>query len=76
MAIEEAIDFLKEAGFKDAFELSGILVIPVSSPLELADKASEVGKILYEAGYNKSWMLNPYHHEERNEENYEYTESR
>ncbi len=60
--IEKAIIFLKEKGI-EAFELSGVLVIPVSSPNELDTIAKNIKRYLNECGYDKSWMLDPYYYE-------------
>lgn len=60
--IEKAIIFLKEKGI-EAFELSGVLVIPVSSPENLYSLAKQIKRYLVECGYEKSWMLDPYYYE-------------
>lgn len=60
--IEKAIAFLRVHDIK-AFELMGILVIPVSSPEGLDQKAKDIKRLLNQIGYNKSWMLDPYYYE-------------
>ena len=56
--IDQAIIFLKEHGI-EAFELSGILVVPVSSPEDIEPMVSKLKGLLKEIGYNKSWAVDP-----------------
>lgn len=62
MNIEDTIDILRKKGIR-AFELSGILVIPVSpkDTPKLDQIAKNIKRIFEEIGYDKSWCLNPYH---------------
>ncbi len=64
MTVDEAVGHLRRRGIS-SFELSGILVIPVSpSDVDRLDSiAKNVKRTLDEIGYDKSWCLNPYHKE-------------
>lgn len=64
--IERAIDILKANGY-EGFELSGVLMIPVSSSEKLDQIAKDVRRLLESVGYNKSWALNPYYYENHKE---------
>ena len=59
-----AIDALKDAGI-EAFELSSILVIPVSSPEDIYDMVSKARRIFKEIGYEKSWQVDPYYYQKK-----------
>ena len=58
--IGKAIKHLEVNGV-EAFESSGILVIPCSSPEEIYDCANLVRRLFKEIGYNKSWQIDPYY---------------
>lgn len=62
--IEKAIEHLKNNGVT-AFELSGVLVIPVSSPEDIEPTVRMVKRLLKDIGYNKSWAVDPYYYEKR-----------
>ena len=66
MSIEKAIEALKALYKITAFEDSGILVIPCSSPEEIYDLATKVRSIFKEIGYSKSWRIDPYYYSKRN----------
>ena len=50
--MKKAIDYLKENGI-EAFEGSGILVIPCSSPEDIYDLVGKVKNLLKDIGYEK-----------------------
>lgn len=60
--MERAILYLKEHGI-EAFEMMGILVIPVKSAEHLDDIAKQIERLLRDVGYSKSWRLDPYYYE-------------
>lgn len=60
--MERAILYLKEHGI-EAFEMMGILVIPVKSAEHLDDIAKQIRRLLDDVGYSKSWRLDPYYYE-------------
>lgn len=60
IGIDEAIDILKNRYDVDAFEVAGILVIPVTSPTDIYDCANNTRRIFKEIGYEKSWQIDPY----------------
>ena len=60
IGIDEAIDILKNRYNIEAFEVAGILVIPVTSPLDIYDCANNTRRIFKEIGYEKSWQIDPY----------------
>lgn len=60
--IDKAIIFLKEHGI-EAFELTGILTIPVSSPEEIEPMVGKLKGLLNEIGFDKSWAVDPYYYE-------------
>lgn len=62
--IDEAVDILKKRGI-EAFELSGVLTVPCSSPDDIYDTAEKLRKIFKEIGYDKSWRIDPYYLEHR-----------
>ena len=62
--ISAAIDALKEHNI-EAFDLSNILVIPVTSPEQIYDTANNARRIFKEIGYEKSWQIDPYYYEKR-----------
>lgn len=60
IGIDEAIDILKNRYDVEAFEVAGILVIPVTSPNDIYDCANDTRRIFKEIGYEKSWQIDPY----------------
>ena len=62
--IEKAISYLNDNGIT-AFELSGVLTIPVSSPDDILPTVSKVKCLLKDVGYDKSWAVDPYYYEKR-----------
>lgn len=60
--MEEAIAALKERGI-DAFELMGILTIPVDSPKDIEPTVNKLSTLFKEIGFNKSWRVDPYYYE-------------
>lgn len=62
--IDRAIEYLKEHDI-ESFELSGVLVIPVSSANEILPMVSNVKAYLKDISYNKSWAVDPYFYEKR-----------
>ena len=68
--MEKAVKYLKENGI-EAFEGSGILIIPCTSPEEIYDFVSKVKNLLKDIGYEKSWQIDPYYYERNRLENRE-----
>ena len=64
MSIDKAIEALKTLYKISAFEDSGILVIPCSSPEEIFDMATKIRSLFKEIGFNKSWRIDPYYYED------------
>ena len=62
--MEKAIKYLKENGI-EAFEGSGILVIPCSNPEEIYDMVGKVKNLLKDVGYEKSWQIDPYYYQRK-----------
>lgn len=62
--IDKAIEHLKNNGVT-AFELSGVLVIPVSSPDDIEPTVRQIKRLLKEISYDKSWAVDPYYYEKR-----------
>lgn len=62
--IDEAVNILKERGI-EAFELSGVLTVPCSSPDDIYNTAEKLRRIFKEIGYDKSWRIDPYYLEHR-----------
>ena len=60
--MEKGMKYLKDNGI-DSFELSGILVVPVSSPEEIETMVPRVKRLLKECGYEKSWAVDPYYYD-------------
>lgn len=60
--MEKAIKYLKENGI-EAFEGSGILIIPCTSPEEIYNLVYRVKTLLKDVGYEKSWQIDPYYYE-------------
>lgn len=67
--ISTAIEYLKKNGI-DAFEASGVLTIPVSSPEEIYDIANTARRIFKEIDYQKSWLIDPYYYSKQNSCNF------
>ena len=64
ISIDEAVNILKERGI-EAFELSGVLTVPCSSPDDIYDTAEKLRRIFKEIGYDKSWRIDPYYLEHK-----------
>ena len=60
--IANAVLYLKSKGI-EAFEGSGILVVPASSPEEIYDLVHKVKRYFKECGYEKSWLIDPYYYQ-------------
>lgn len=65
ISIESAIEALNKLYNIKAFESSGILVIPCSSPEEIFDLACKIRRIFKEIGYEKSWQIDPYYYQKK-----------
>ena len=65
--MERAIKFLEQNGI-ESFEQAGILVVPVSSVVEMYKMISTVKSLLKECGYEKSWRIDPYYYENKSKE--------
>lgn len=66
--MEKAIKYLKENGI-EAFEGSGILIIPCTSPEEIYNLVYRVKTLLKDVGYEKSWQIDPYYYERKRLDN-------
>jgi len=64
ISCEQAVSILKERGI-EAFELSGVLTVPCSSPDDIYNTAEKLRKIFKEIGFDKSWRIDPYYLEHR-----------
>ena len=64
LSIDEAVNILKMRGI-EAFELSGVLTVPCSSPDDIYDMADKLRRIFKEIGFQKSWRIDPYYLEHR-----------
>lgn len=64
IGIDEAVNILKERGI-EAFEISGVLTVPCSSPEEIYKTAEKLRRIFKEIGFEKSWRIDPYYLEKR-----------
>ena len=64
LSIDEAINILKMRGI-EAFEISGVLTVPCSSPEDIYDTAEKLRRIFKEIGFDKSWRIDPYYLEHR-----------
>ena len=62
--ISLAIKYLESKGIS-AHETAGILEIPVESPEDVMDMVSVAKHHLQDIGYDKSWQINPYYYERR-----------
>lgn len=56
-----AINALKEKGI-EAFDVSNMLVIPVSNPEDIYPTVGKVRRIFKEIDYQKSWRIDPYYY--------------
>lgn len=68
--IDLAIKHLKSKGI-EAFDGSGILVIPCDGPDQIVDMVSIIKHHLEDIGYDKSWQINPYYYERKSSLNAE-----
>ena len=64
ISIDEAVNILKMRGI-EAFELSGVLTVPCSSPNDIYDTAEKLRRIFKEIGFDKSWRIDPYYLEHK-----------
>ena len=62
--IQVAIDYLRDKGI-EAFEGSGILIIPCTDPDEIFDLACKARRYFKDIDFNKSWQVDPYYWEKK-----------
>lgn len=62
--ISTAIEALKGIGI-ESFELSRILVIPVDKPEDIYPTVEKARRVFKQIGYEKSWQVDPYYYEKR-----------
>ena len=61
--VSRAVEYLKSKNI-EAFDGSGILVVPCQGPSEVVERVSTVKRYLKEIEYDKSWQINPYYYDE------------